>query len=238
MNKDHSSFVLAEQKNKMMPSEIYSLPHYGIPHPGLHPHTPRPTTRQRRQKVVLRASIEAIELVILALIMFICIRSVVQNYVVMGDSMQPNFESGQFLVVNRLAYKSINTSWLPDFAEFEHSFGKPQVGEVVVFPRGGETGYDLIKRVVATGGQSIMMIDGVIYLDGRILTDPQVVRSGSGSWGPMVIPDGFVFVLGDNRSNSMDSRIFGPVSETMLVGRVDLRYWPLNSVNRISHSLD
>ena len=62
--------------------------------------------------------------------------------------------------------------------------------------------------------------------------------SGSGSWGPVIIPDGFVFVLGDNRSNSMDSRIFGPVSEAMLVGRVDLRYWPLNSVNRISHNLD
>ena len=118
MNKDFSSLVLAEQKNKTMPSKIYSLPHYGIPHPGLHPHTPGPTIRQRRQKVVLRSSIEAIELVILALIMFICIRSVVQNYVVMGDSMQPNFESGQFLVVNNKLLVKINTLEFLIFSDF------------------------------------------------------------------------------------------------------------------------
>ena len=238
MNNGHDSFTLSERKNKRILSEMYSLPHYGVPHPGLSSQTPELMAQQSRYKVILRATIEATELVILALIMFICIRSVVQNYVVMGDSMQPSFESGQFLVVNRLAYKSINASWLPEFAEFEHSFGTPQIGEVVVFPRGGETGYDLIKRVVATGGQSIMMIDGVVYLNGEILPEPRIVRSGSDSWGPLMIPEGFIFVLGDNRSNSMDSRVFGPVAETVLIGRVDLRYWPVNSMSRISHDLD
>jgi signal peptidase I len=238
MNKIDDSFVLTNRGNKRTRSEIYLLPHYGIPHTDVNRPAENITTHRRRNSIVLRAASEATELVIMALIMFICIRAVAQNYVVLGDSMQPSFESGQFLVVNRLAYKSINGSWLPSFAEFEYSFGKPEVGEVVVFPRDGAIGYDLIKRIVATGGHRIEMIDGVLYLDNQILSETEIVRSGFESWGPILIPDGFLFVLGDNRSNSMDSRIFGLVPETNLVGRVDLRYWPMNSANRIVHNLD
>lgn len=238
MNKIDDSFRLADLEHHKSRSEVYLLPHYGVPHPGVNLQAKNFAAQRGLYSIVLKAGIESVELVILALIMFICIRAVAQNYVVMGSSMHPNFESGQFLVVNRLAYSSIDASWLPDFIEFQYSFGEVEIGEVVVFPRGGANGYDLIKRVVATGGHTVQMIDGVLYLNGQILIEPQILMSGSDSWGPVPIPDGFVFVLGDNRSNSMDSRVFGPVPETDLVGRVDVRYWPMNSVSRIVHNLD
>lgn len=238
MNKIDDSFRLADLGNHKSRSEIYLLPHYGVPHPGVNLQAQKFAAQRGRYSIVLKAGIESVELVILALIMFICIRAVAQNYVVMGSSMHPNFESGQFLVVNRLAYSSIDMAWLPDFIAFQYSFGDVEIGEVVVFSRGGANGYDLIKRVVATSGHTVEMIDGVLYLDDQVLIEPQISRAGSDSWGPVLIPDGFVFLLGDNRSNSMDSRVFGPVPETELVGRVDVRYWPMNSVSRIAHNLD
>jgi len=238
MNKIDDSFRLADLGNHKSRSEIYLLPHYGVPHPGVNLQVKEFIAQRGRYSTVLKTGIESVELVISALIMFICIRAVAQNYVVMGSSMHPNFESGQFLVVNRLAYTSIDASWLPDFLEFQYSFGEVEIGEVVVFDRGGANGYDLIKRVVATGGHTVEMIDGVLYLDDQILIEPQISMSGSDSWGPVLIPNGFVFVLGDNRSNSMDSRVFGPVPEKELVGRVDVRYWPINSMSRIVHNPD
>ena len=95
----------------------------------------------------------------------------------------------------------------------------------------------LVKRVVALGGQTVDMKDGVVYVDGQALDEPYVTGE---SWPlaaqadgitvtfPYTVPEGSVWVMGDNRENSADSRYLGAVSQENIIGVVVLRYWPLN----------
>ena len=99
-------------------------------------------------------------------------------------------------------------------------FEAPAQGDIVTFesPLDGET---LIKRVVAVGGQTIDLVDGAVYFDGEALDEPYVV------------PDGCVWVMGDNRTNSKDSRYFGPVSVDDVTSRALFIYWPLSRIGAL-----
>jgi signal peptidase I len=134
---------------------------------------------------------------------------------VYGQSMEPNFHTNERLVVEKLSYH----------------FHGPQRGDVVVL-RDPNSGPDpLIKRVIGLPGERVTISNGRVYVDGVALDEPylhQATLQGNGrSW---LVPPLEVFVMGDNRSASRDSRAFGTISRDLIIGRAIFRYWPLEQI--------
>lgn len=136
---------------------------------------------------------------------------------VLGQSMEPSLHTHQRVVVEKVTYR------------FFHG---PQRGDIVVIDQYPEQKDDdmLIKRVIGLAGETIEMRDGVVYIDGEQLEERWTVNPGGGSFGPMTIPPLHVFVMGDNRGHSNDSRSFGPEHVDHIVGRAWFSYWPLEHV--------
>ena len=128
--------------------------------------------------------------------------------------MLPTLPRGQYVMVSRLAYKT----------------SPPSRGDVVVFRHPSQPGEDYIKRIVGLPGEHLRIEREKVVVNGTILVEPYVYRGAScdddgrnGEWLP---DEGEYFVIGDNRSDSQDSRSFGPIKREHLIGKVWLRYWP------------
>jgi signal peptidase I len=109
-------------------------------------------------------------------------------------------------------------------------------GDVVVFTRPklvASTDADLVKRVIGLPGDSVRAANGVVYVDNRALTEPYVAKAcdGTQDFGPTTVPKGDVFVMGDNRCESEDSRFFGPIAMSTIVGRAFVIVWPLPRIH-------
>lgn len=177
-----------------------------------------------------------LEVVALAILMFMAVRAVGQNYIVDGSSMVPTFTNNELLIVNRLAYLDVDFSWVPGVdAEHWQPFGEPRQGDVVVFAYPRDETRDFIKRVIAVPGQTVEIRDGVAIVDGVALTEPYLGEDWEGTLEAQVVPEGSLFVMGDNREHSLDSRAWGMLEQRLLVGRVDLRYWPFDQVGLVDH---
>lgn len=175
-------------------------------------------------------------LILIALVVAVLIKTfLVQAFFIPSGSMNDTLLEGDRVMVNKLAYR----------------FGDPSRGDVIVFdsPQGanedGETIFGalvrhvaeslglsspesaLIKRIIAVGGETIEIRDNRVYVDGVALDEPYL-KEGSRMprYGPLTVPEGEVFVMGDNRSESSDSRVFGPIPEDSIVGRAFVRVWP------------
>jgi signal peptidase I len=159
---------------------------------------------------VLRLLRDIVEAGVMALILFVLLQATVQNTVVEGQSMEPNLVSGQRLLVNKLAYR----------------FGEPARGDIVVInsPRG--TSEKLIKRVVGLPGETIELRGGRVYINGRLLEEYYHPYVGMRPYPPTSIPPGHYFLLGDNRDHSGDSRVWGSIPRSMIVGRAMVSVWP------------
>jgi signal peptidase I len=198
---------------------------------------PTPTGRRALNKS-LRGLTEILEVVALALIMFMGVRMVVHNYVVDGSSMDPTFADGQLVIVNRMAYRSFDFSWIPGIDGDEwRPFGQPDRGDIVVFKYQRNPPRDFIKRVIGTPGDEISVSDGRVYLNGTPLDEDYIAAPPNGEFGPEIVPEDHVFVMGDNRNNSLDSRSFGMVEQSEIIGRAEVRYWPLNQATVIDHHI-
>ncbi len=184
----------------------------------------------------LRGLAETLEVIALAMIMFVAVRAVAHNYRVEGSSMVPTFQSGEALIVNRLAYRTLNFGWAPLVGrDGWQPFGAPQQGEVVIFvaqrlPRER----DFVKRIIALPGQTVEVRNGHVIVDGVAYDEPYILAPPNYEFNAQVVPPGKLFVLGDNRNNSQDSHLIGMVNQSEVVGRVDLRYWPLRSAQVIT----
>lgn len=164
---------------------------------------------------------ELVETIVLSLIIFLLIRQVIQNYRIESHSMQPNFYEGQFILVNKLAFK----------------LGEPERGEVIVFHNPNNVEEDYIKRVIGLPGDTIEIRDQAVYINGEVLTEPyQINPFAPGEYFPptLVEPD-TLFVMGDNRNNSSDSRRIGAIPEELIVGQAWLRVWPMDKWGVIKH---
>lgn len=130
---------------------------------------------------------------------------------VRSDSMEPTLRSGDQVLVTKIGSRA-------------HS---PHRNDIVVLTSPA-TGALLIKRVAAVGGDTVGLEDGVLVVNGKQVHEAYVNLRLMDSvyFGPVKVPRGMVFVLGDNRSNSIDSRTFGPVPDSRITGRVLLRLWP------------
>jgi signal peptidase I len=127
-----------------------------------------------------------------------------------GPSMQPNLYVGYRVMTEKVSYR----------------FHEPDRGDIVIVEQEGQA-VDLVKRIVALPGEIIEVRAGHVWLNGEKLSEPYVKELGGPSYGPSRIPDGTVFILGDNRRLSHDSRAFGPVSLDAVNRRVIFIYWPL-----------
>jgi len=135
------------------------------------------------------------------------------RFVVDGPSMQPNFATGQFVIVSRVNYL------LTD----------PQRGDVVVFHYPGDPTQDYIKRVIGLPGDTVEIRDTFVYVNGKELNETYINEPCSvntcrnSSW---TLGSDQFFMMGDNRNHSSDSRFFGPVERHFIVGKALIRYWP------------
>lgn len=196
-------------------------------------HAPVARRRSLPRFLGMGAASEVLEVIALALLMFVAVRFVVQNFVVDGASMRPMFAHGDLLIVNKLAYRTFDVSWLPwsDDDQWQ-PFGDPAPGDVVVFHFSNNR--DFIKRVVGVPGQTVEVRDGLLRVDGAVIDEPYVETPARYEFGPQVVPAGMMFVLGDNRNNSFDSHSWGMLARDQIVGRAELRYWPLGEFGRVS----
>ncbi|MPZ24041.1 MAG: signal peptidase I [Dehalococcoidia bacterium] len=182
---------------------------------------------------------ELIETIVLALFIFLLVRSSLQNFKVEGFSMDPTLENGEFILVNKLIYQKVDLgpldSLLP-FVDFEDDsrfiLRAPRRGDIVVFEPNGEPGRDFIKRVIGEPGDVLEIRRGQVFINGERLDEPYLVTQGRGNNTPVTVPTGHYFVLGDNRNNSTDSRspTIGFVSLESIVGQASLVYWPVDRV--------
>jgi signal peptidase I len=131
---------------------------------------------------------------------------------VYGQSMEPGIHADQRLVIEKFSY---------------HLHG-PQRGDVVVLHDPSGSGELLIKRVVALAGERITIDNGEVFVDGRALAEPYLDQDTETGPHSLVVPPLSVYVMGDNRGASRDSRTFGPVQIDELIGRAVFRYWPLD----------
>jgi signal peptidase I len=168
-------------------------------------------SRRFRLGAALRDILEA---VVLAVAIFVALQFVIQNTVVEGNSMEPNFVDGERLLVNKLGYR----------------FSEPQRGDVIVFHAPGYENKDFIKRVIGLPGDSIAIRDGLVSVNGQVLDEPWLPAVGLDSYGPYTVPDEQYFVMGDNRPHSNDSRSWEQaLPRENIVGKVWLSVWPLEA---------
>jgi signal peptidase I len=129
---------------------------------------------------------------------------------VSGLSMEPLIRSGEYVLINTFAYR----------------FGAPRRGEIVAFRHEGDAREVFIKRVIAVAGDRVRIDRGRVYVNGAKLDEPYVRDADGRSVPEITVPPSFVYVLGDNRANSEDSRSFGAVSDDRLMGRAVAGVWP------------
>ena len=181
---------------------------------------------------------ELLEAVILALIVFLLIHTSIRNFKVEGSSMNPTLESGQHLIVNKLVYSQLDMDrlsriipfWQAETPNTRYAIHPPKRGEVIVFHFPRDPSKDFVKRVIGLPGEEVEIQQGKVYINGQALTEPYLDRLDTSRVGPMRLKEKEYFVLGDNRRSSNDSRIWGPVSETYVVGKVWFVYWPFPKV--------
>jgi signal peptidase I len=185
------------------------------------------------RRLASRWVLEAVAIVAVAVLVAVLLRAfVVQTFYIPSGSMEPTLQIGDRIVVNKLSY---------------HFHGVDR-GDIIVFSRpaaencGGPEVNDLVKRVIGLPGDVVSLSGGYVDVDGRRLDESWLPPQEQGQTQPgpggtsynllhaYRVPADDYFVMGDNRANSCDSRYWGPIPKSLIVGKVDLRVWPFSAV--------
>ncbi len=162
---------------------------------------------------------ELVETLVLALIIFLLIRTVVQNYRIEGHSMEPNFHDGEYLLVNKLAYK----------------LGEYSRGDVVVFHYPNDPSRDFIKRIIGLPGDTVEIHNGTIFVNGQPLEEPYTVVPINYERAPILVDADQLYVLGDNRPYSSDSHQWGLLPTDLVIGKAWIGIWPPSVMGVVPH---
>lgn len=181
------------------------------------PSQPAAATNDGILRQVGRLIGELLETVVPAVVIALLIHAfLAQATRVYGQSMEPNLHTDMRLVVEKVSYR----------------FHGPERGDIVVLRvrPGGEL---LIKRVIALPGEEIAIHNGRVYINGQPLDEPYLTQPTRGNMPPLVVPPLHVFVMGDNRQASNDSRSFGPVHKDNIIGKAWFIYWPPSAIGMV-----
>lgn len=161
---------------------------------------------------------ELVETAILTVAIFLVVRVALQNFRVEGDSMLPNLQNGEYILVNKVDYL----------------LHPPQRGDIVVFKAvpAGEPDKDFIKRVIGLPGDRVAVRNNTVFVDGRALHEPYRHYPEKYTWGPETVPANDYFVLGDHRDNSYDSSKWATpwLPRDDIIGKAWVAYWPLHDL--------
>ena len=160
-----------------------------------------------------------ISIVVAVVLAFLIRQFVVELYIVDGPSMRPTLQSQQRLVVNKFIYR----------------FRAPEKGEILVFQYPRDPSRDFIKRVIATPGDTVEIKDGRVLVNDQVLSEDYILEKTRGDYPKSTVPEGTVFVMGDNRNNSEDSRFadVGFVPDALIKGKAVLVFWPLSELKSL-----
>ena len=179
---------------------------------------PEPSQTKERRPGFLRFIVDVLETLVLSVVLFVSINLISARIRVDGASMEPTLVSGEYVIVNRLSYR----------------IGDPRRGDIIVFhfPRDPQEEY--IKRIIGLPGDEVEVKNSTVYVNGQPLDESYLTVKTNyiGSW---TIPEGNLFVLGDNRNNSSDSHDWGTVPMDYVVGKAILVYWPPPAWGLIDH---
>ncbi|MFN2119137.1 MAG: signal peptidase I [Anaerolineales bacterium] len=180
--------------------------------------TETPTTPAPDRTSWTLGLLDLIETVCLDVLLFLVINAVSARVRVDGLSMVPTLQNGEFVLVNRLAYH----------------LGTPTRGDIIVFRSVNQPDLDLIKRVIGTPGDDVTIGDSRVIVNGVALIEPYINAEPryNGHWS---VPDGYLFVLGDNRNDSSDSHAWGLLPIGNVIGKAVLIYWPPTEWAMIDH---
>lgn len=155
---------------------------------------------------------ETVEIIAFTLLIFSVIHFAVQGFRTSGESMEPNFHNNEYVLVNKV----------------EYLFQQPQRGDVIVFHYPLDPGEDFIKRIIGLPGDTVHTTPDTVSIDGVVLNEPFVSIDSNIATQTWKLGSNQFFVMGDNRDNSLDSRFWGPLDKSYIIGKVVLGYWPLN----------
>jgi len=154
---------------------------------------------------------------------------IMQPNQVKGASMEPTFISGDYIMTSKITYK----------------FRPPQRGDVIVFKSPRNPDIEYIKRIIGLPGDKININDSQVFINDNLLSENYISETTNlwdGGYAkenkPMTVPDNYLFVMGDNRPRSSDSREFGPVPIASIIGHVFYRYYPANKAGWITNPLE
>lgn len=190
-----------------------------------------PATNSQNQ--TFRAVRDIVETLLLAALIFFLVRLVVLNFRVDGQSMTPNLDNEQMLLVNRNAYQFVD--WQGNTF---YPFDPPERGDIVVFNPPTESDKPYIKRIIGLPGDEVTFSNGQVFVNGHMLEEDYIedrTRCQRNDYCDVIVPEGEIFVLGDHRSNSSDSRVFGPVPIENVIGKAWLSYWPIDDIGFVPH---
>ena len=167
---------------------------------------------------IVRFLLDALETILLSLLLFLAINAISARIRVDGYSMEPTLHSGEYVIVNKVSYR----------------LGEPAIGDIIVFHFPRKPDQEYIKRVIGLPGDQVRITEGQVYVNDALLQESYINADPaySGSW---TVPDGQYFVLGDNRNNSSDSHNWGFVPYDYVIGRAVFVYWPPTQWGIIEH---
>lgn len=174
--------------------------------------------KEGRSKGKKKASFfgEVLESIAIAVVLAFVIRVFLfQPFYIPSSSMEPTLKPGDRIIVNKFMYR----------------FKEPERGDIIVFKYPLDPKRDFIKRLIGLPGETIEIKDSVLYVNGKKVEQPFLPKGlRYGDYGPVEIPEGNYFMMGDNRNNSEDSREWGMLPEENIVGEAMVIYWPLSRI--------